>query len=146
MRRSVKQISKKHCKKSNLRPFVLRKPPDVTGNDIQLRKLQVECFNITQQTLKYQLAVIHWGSWGWWDTDPALPMGQMLVQAYLDLEPTHVERLAILTEYVGLTRKFEGILKKRFDIDTIPKSYYLVAKYTRLDAEIHLAKEKEGKK
>jgi hypothetical protein len=63
---------------------------------------------------------------------------QRLVRAGLELSDKPADRIALLTDYVALTKEIEKINQARYDAGRIPHADLEQARYQRLDAEIQL--------
>ena len=67
---------------------------------------------------------------------------QRLVQAGLELCDKPAEKVALLTQYVDLTKDLEDAEQKRFDAGRVPEYALHRARYQRLDAEVQLLRAK----
>jgi len=76
------------------------------------------------------------------DFDRVFGQWQRLVQAGLEVCDTPAEKVALLTQYVELTKDLEKVEQKRFDVGRVPEYDLHRVRYQRLDAEIQLLRAK----
>lgn len=111
------------------------KPLKIDGNEDELQRLLKERYNIALDDLQIAAALINKGN-----ATPSIlaDPAKRFVPAALELATTSNEQIALLSQYVGLTRIVEREYEVRVAAGALAPASLNRAKYERLDAEILL--------
>jgi hypothetical protein len=123
----------------NLPAFLTAKPIAEDPSDDELRKLLKARYNeaVGEVNALYAMYLA-----GRSDMDLFADAGQRLVQAGLELYDNPSDKIALLTQYVELTKGLESLAQARHDAGQAIISDLHRARYQRLTAEIQLLRAK----
>ena len=130
--------------KAKLSKMLAFTPQQPAGNDSELQKLLKQRYEVAWNEMSeaFKRAQAN----GNLDALGSYESVNQLVASFMALDPKPADRLEMLNGLVEYAREREAILNKLVSSGAVEKRELHHAIYFRLDAEIMLAKEKEGKK
>jgi hypothetical protein len=120
---------------TKLPALLTAKPLKEDPKDDELRKLLKARYNEAVGEVKGLYAMYTAGRG---TLDSFVEAGQRLVHAGLELYDKPADKVALLTQFVELTKEAEKIAQARLDAAIVPITELRRARYQRLDAEIRL--------
>ena len=127
---------------TNVPALVLSKPLKMDSDDDELRKLLKARYNealgelrdyYEEKDLSDRHGITRRG-----DPDDLYGPWRRLIQAGLELSNKPEERVALLTQYLQVTKEAEKVVQERYDAGRVRVGPLHRARYERLDAEIQL--------
>jgi hypothetical protein len=118
------------------------KPLKIDPKDDELRKLLKARYNEAvseaRDCYEFEEFARKYGPSQLYDADYLYGMWQRVVQSGLELCDTPAEKVALLTQYLEVTRKAEKYMQARYNAGRDRIGALQRARYERLNAEIHL--------
>jgi hypothetical protein len=122
------------------------KPLKIHPKDDELRKLLKARYNEAvseaRDEYEYEEVARKYGPSRVFDPDDLYGIWQRVVVSGLELCDTPAEKIALLTNYLEVTKEAEQIAQRRYDAGKIRSSDLHRARYERLQAEIQLGRAK----